>query len=38
MQNQELKGVVFERAMGELRGFIFPDGVLYLIGSELSLP
>ena len=35
MQDDELKGVVFERAMGELKGFIFPDGACYSTGSEL---
>ena len=26
MQEQELRGIVFDKAVRELRGFIFPDG------------
>jgi hypothetical protein len=30
MQDQELRGIVFEKAAGELRGFIFPDGAMLI--------
>jgi hypothetical protein len=28
MQEQELKGIVFDESLSELKGFIFPDGTI----------